>query len=143
MNRLLTTDPKRVLHTTFGSPDKGHPMNSQTLSFSASRASLLAVATLLIAAVAPNTFAAGNDDPPSVKVRFGDLNLDTQDGLNTLYRRIQGAAHRVCLQDGGGPYAAYFFWKCYESAVADAVNKVNNTRLTAMHQNKNGHKSPS
>jgi UrcA family protein len=36
------------------------------------------------------------DDVPSVVVRYGDLNLQTDDGLRTLYRRLSAAAAKVC-----------------------------------------------
>jgi UrcA family protein len=122
--------------------NKGYDMNSYIPNFTARRASILTVAALLIAAVAPNTFAATDNDGPSITVHFGDLNLNTDAGVRSLYRRIQGAARLVC-RDAAGPEAIRYFWKCYDTAVADAVFKVNNTHLIAMYQETGGRKSPS
>src|SRR5215469_4215362 len=35
-------------------------------------------------------------EPSSVVVRFGDLNLDSQQGRHELHARITDAAHHVC-----------------------------------------------
>jgi UrcA family protein len=40
--------------------------------------------------------ATPSDDAPSVVVRYGDLNLQTDAGLRTLYRRLSVAAAKVC-----------------------------------------------
>jgi UrcA family protein len=112
-------------------------MNSQPPLRARPRRSILAVAALLIAAVAPSAFAADSSDAPSRTVRFGDLNLNTEEGVRTLYRRIQGAAGRVC-HEAAGVDGIQWYWKCYETTVANAVNKVNNSHLTAMHQERVG-----
>jgi UrcA family protein len=71
----------------------------------------------------------------SVKVSYADLNLSTLAGATTLYRRIERAARTVC-----GPESSlreiqrYRDWKnCYESAVSNAVARVNSPLLTAVH----------
>src|SRR5271156_4610737 len=43
--------------------------------------------------------ATPNGDVPSVVVKFGDLTLDTDSGVNQLYRRIVFAAKQVCHDD--------------------------------------------
>jgi UrcA family protein len=119
-------------------------MNSRLPILVRPRMSSVAVAALLLAAVAPNAFAANTNDSPgdsvSRIVRFGDLNLNTEEGARTLYHRIQGAAGRVC-REATGRDGISWYWKCYENAVANAVNKVNNSHLTAMYQEKLGRKS--
>ena len=72
---------------------------------------------------------------PSIKVRYDDLNLGTSAGVEELYRRIKGAAEIVCRQEMYPVDLAFApRWRlCYDEAVADAVGKVNNTQLTAMH----------
>lgn len=112
-------------------------MNSRLPILARPRTSILAVTALLIAAVVPNAFAANTSDTVSRTVRFSDLNLNTEDGVRTLYHRIQGAAGRVC-REAAGRDGIQWYWKCYESAVAKAVDKVNNSHLTAMHQEKVG-----
>ncbi len=95
----------------------------------------IAFAGLLFSTLAPAAFAA-DSDAPSVKVRYGDLNLATEAGVQTLYRRIKGAARMVCDQSipSGDAQSVSHFWKCYDTALGNAINRVNNTQLTAMHQ---------
>jgi UrcA family protein len=73
----------------------------------------------------------------SVTVNYRDLNLSTIDGAIKLYQRLKGAARTVC----DGPLtgiAAYQEWRsCYDAAMADAVAKVNNPLLTAVHRGPN------
>lgn len=73
----------------------------------------------------------------TVTVNYRDLNLSTIDGAITLYQRLKGAARTVC----DGPLtgiAAYQEWRsCYDAAMADAVAKVNNPLLTAVHRGPN------
>jgi UrcA family protein len=64
-------------------------------------------------------------------VRFQDLNLNTDAGVQVLYKRIHRAADEVCgnfdvrdLQVGRAHKA------CVDRAVADAVATVNNQMLT-------------
>jgi UrcA family protein len=75
---------------------------------------------------------------PSRKVSYADLNLSTLAGATTLYRRIQQAARSVCgTDDGGRSIGPHLQWrKCYESAIADAIAKVNSPMLTAVHDDK-------
>jgi UrcA family protein len=74
----------------------------------------------------------------SVKVSFADLNLDSQAGAATLYRRIQNAARQVCSPDPGDrAIQRYRDWKsCYDTAVGNAVGKVNSPLLSALHSSK-------
>ncbi|HWW20471.1 MAG TPA: UrcA family protein [Steroidobacteraceae bacterium] len=54
----------------------------------------------LLAVTATASATAGildrGDQPPSVTVRYDDLNLSTRDGRTVLYRRLQRAAGQVC-----------------------------------------------
>jgi UrcA family protein len=78
-------------------------------------------------------------DPPSVKVGFRDLDLSTQAGAHTLYRRIAAAASQVCGYEGRGLTEIAVWNTCYKSAIDDAVVKVNSPLLTAEHT---GHMVP-
>jgi UrcA family protein len=110
-------------------------MNGKILSIKSRRVLPIAFAGLLVA-FASGAFAADDSDAPSMKVHFGDLNLSTDAGIQTLYRRIKVAARTVCNESmvSGDGRAASHYWACYDKAVADAVDKVNNTQLTAMYQ---------
>jgi UrcA family protein len=45
-----------------------------------------------IAAASPTPI----DEQPSTVVKYGDLDLSTQAGISTLYRRLSAAARQVC-----------------------------------------------
>jgi UrcA family protein len=74
----------------------------------------------------------------SVKVSFADLNLSSEAGAATLYQRIRGAARTVCSPNPGErPPERYRDWKqCYETAINNAVGKVNSPLLSALHSSK-------
>jgi UrcA family protein len=68
-------------------------------------------------------------------VRFGDLNLMSDDGAKTLYQRIKLAARQVC--DGADDhFGNYEYRKCINKAVDEAVAKVNRPTLHALHQSR-------
>ena len=65
-------------------------------------------------------------------VRFGELNLQSDEAIAILYKRIAAAADYVCL-----PYAnqrslsVVARWRdCYRSAISGAVADVGQLRLT-------------
>jgi UrcA family protein len=95
---------------------------------------------LLAACVATSGGALAADaglTGPSVKVRYGDLNLSNPEGVARLYARIRRAAGVVCGTAGGPTVDASRFRKdCRTKAIDDAVKSVNNRILTAMHQQK-------
>jgi UrcA family protein len=97
-------------------------------------ASIIGSYALLIVLVAPRvTHADSVDQRSTAAARFGDLNLDTRSGVQTLFRRIQTAAGEVCKQyEPHGtllPSAAHR--ACMRNAVADAVREVDSPLLTA------------
>ena len=100
----------------------------------------------LVLAVSAAGARAAPPDPgvPSMKVMIRDLNLSTDAGLATLYKRIQRAARMVCDASvwTGDPQGRHHWWRCYEATVADAVAKLNDSRLTALYEQKSGHKRP-
>lgn len=99
----------------------------------------IAMATCVLAAGNASASSAP-DELPSVKVKYGDLNLSTIEGATALYGRIKRAARTVCGLDNLQPEERiYGNWKpCYDQAVASAVTKVNSPMLTAVHGSKNG-----
>jgi UrcA family protein len=74
----------------------------------------------------------------SVKVSYADLNLSSEAGAATLYQRIRSAARNVCSPEPGErPLERYRDWKqCYETAINNAVGKVNSPLLSALHGSK-------
>jgi UrcA family protein len=97
------------------------------------------IAALLVAGT-PHAFAGDFEKGTSIKVKFARADLDTAEGVKSLYRKIEGAARRVCNEDSlpGDPQGRSHWRYCYETAVANAVKDVNNQQLTAMFQHKIG-----
>jgi UrcA family protein len=69
----------------------------------------------------------------SVTVSYRDLDLSTPHGAKVLYRRIQAAAREVCGYRGAGLLEQSVWEGCYRNAIANAVGKVNNPLVTAVH----------
>ena len=74
-------------------------------------------------------------DARSETVKFGDLNLDSQAGVEALYGRIHAAARRVCEQPAGEQSALR---GCMAKAERQAIGKLNNSSLTAFYHKKTG-----
>jgi UrcA family protein len=76
-----------------------------------------------------------DNSPPSARVQYGDLNLETPQGVASLYRRIRVAADKVCRSTEGPQLVNRAFWSewhfCVEHAVAGAVQMVRNDNLSA------------
>lgn len=71
---------------------------------------------------------------PRDVVQYGDLNIATPAGLQTLSNRIENAAWQVCLQlvpPNNGP-SSIANVQCRESLTLAAVAKVHNPALTSM-----------
>jgi UrcA family protein len=95
-------------------------------------AALLALPALFIA-----ESAVAVEAPPSVTVRYYDLNLDNAEGVASLYRRIHQAAIEVCKPTEGPQVVNRIFWtawnECVNHAIANAVKAVHNEKLRAYH----------
>src|SRR5579862_5402357 len=75
-------------------------MTTAASKLTALRRSLAVAGAFATLAVTTASFAtAPSDEAPSVTVRYDDLNLATDAGANTLYRRISSAAWSVCRAD--------------------------------------------
>jgi UrcA family protein len=72
---------------------------------------------------------------PSVVVKYGDLDLDTADGVVTLHARLRRAAKDVCAQlDSRVLGLREQYEQCVSDAVATSVARVDNPRLTSFHR---------
>ena len=99
--------------------------------------------TAALLASAP-TYAADADSKdgsnvPTRTVSAADLDLAIQTDVQTLYRRVQDAARDVCdesARKGGMERRALLSWRerCYSSAIARAIEKAGDQRLTALHR---------
>lgn len=99
--------------------------------FGINRHCLAAIATTLVSLTA----AAGEsenaiDTPPSMTVKYGDLDLTTQQGISTLYHRLSIAAERVCpAVDNQNLSALRHARACQSEAIERAVRSIGNPML--------------
>jgi UrcA family protein len=95
--------------------------------------------SLLVAGVAGlmlATSAMATSAPPrSEVVRFGDLDLHTDAGINALYTRLRTASNEVCGAVGIRELTFYAAESaCVERALSAAVANVHSPELSARHQ---------
>ena len=84
--------------------------------------------------------AAQPESPLTKKVVYGDLNLETETGAKILYSRLRHAAQDVCSPFEGRDPSRQVQWRtCYDQAVTAAVARVNNSRVTALHNQTAAH----
>jgi UrcA family protein len=92
-----------------------------------------AVMGTILSPLSAHAFAVGAlDEPPTRVVEFGDLDLNRDDGVATLYSRIRSAAREVCepLDDWTLRLLRRRF-DCREDAIGRAVADVKSPALTA------------
>ena len=101
-----------------------------------STASMLSAALFaVIFAVSGGTALAADPSQPLTKtVRYGDLNLDSEQGAKVLYARMRSAARDVCSPLEGLDMSRRRLWQtCFDNAVANAVVQVDKTMVSALH----------
>jgi UrcA family protein len=97
---------------------------------------LLVLAGGLLGALGAGAASAGaaDDTVPSVVVRYNDLSLATDEGVQTLYRRIAHAAARVCPDETIANLSVHpVIQACRQQAIAKAVQQIHNSRLAALY----------
>jgi UrcA family protein len=93
-----------------------------------------ALVALVCAASASTTRAWEPGEPLTKKVPYGDLDLQTEQGANTLYKRLRIAADEVCAPYQSIDLARRIAWQtCVDRAVTSAVEQVNRPMVTAVH----------
>jgi UrcA family protein len=110
------------------------------------RTRTLTTATTLLAAIAGAAVAIGSastaaadEAPRAIAVRLGDLNLESDRGLHTMYMRLSAAAHAVCgYADLRQLRLAEQAQQCYRLALDQAVASVRNARLSALNAARGG-----
>lgn len=114
-------------------------MNRHSIRKTAGLAYALALVCSFAAAACASA-PSSRDDPPHMTVKFADLNLSTREGIDTLYKRIRGAARAVCdeSESNSKRFQTGSWGVCYNTAIADAVAKVNNSQLTLRHAQSTG-----
>jgi UrcA family protein len=72
-------------------------------------------------------------EPAAVVVSYGDLDLSTTAGAQTLYTRISRAAREVCpFEDAIDAPRLAKNHACREAAIERAVSSINSTQLAAV-----------
>jgi UrcA family protein len=97
------------------------------LALTAVAGGALAAAGLSTSARADSTLA-----PPSLKVFYGDLDINNVHGAAVLYQRISFAAESVCRDMGRSRELAMMsrYSSCLHSAIGNAVQQVNRPAVT-------------
>lgn len=100
------------------------------------------LASLVALGVPSLTMAASPSylDEGTIKVAYGDLNIDTVEGAKTLYARIEKAAEVGCdlrsLREVGSIRRYKESRTCYEKNVTAAVDRINSEALTKVHNSR-------
>jgi len=68
-------------------------------------------------------------------VSYADLNLENEEGVRVLYRRLKRASKRICSSASftllrGTPHEIR---RCYQDTLSNAVDKFDNENLTRIH----------
>lgn len=103
--------------------------------------SLVAVglAIALTAPVIGNTATSGfTEQETAVRVSYSDLDLSSNAGVKALYTRLKAASEEACgptnYRDAGTLQKLARNKACYNQTLNKAVSKVDNDRLTRLHQ---------
>jgi UrcA family protein len=85
--------------------------------------------------------AGSPDDVPTAVVKYSEQSLATDEGVQTLYRRITAAARQVCPEASIRSFALQKqVEQCRDQAITRAIRQIDNSRLAALHaaHSKNG-----
>jgi UrcA family protein len=110
-----------------------HETTIKTQSISA--VSILAAGFLTLGCLAlDGSVQAAEPQYDRAVVAFGDLNLDSEQGVKALYARLRSGAEDVCFSFDGRDLAFKKLWQsCFDGAIASAVAQINRTGLTTLH----------
>jgi UrcA family protein len=93
-------------------------------------ARIVALGLMSAAAAVSQAGTSASDEVPTVQVHYADLDLSTEHGALTLYKRIEGAARRVCPSASSlNIRASQLSARCVSTAIERAVADVNSPQL--------------
>ena len=95
------------------------------------RSALLTIA--LSAGFAAPGSAGEADQPRTIVVKYGDLDLTSAAGASLLYQRFKHAAWKVCKKPDGAFGDPAAFLHCYHEALARAVGELSNATVTQLY----------
>ena len=77
-------------------------------------------------------------EDPAVTVSYSDLDLSSMDGVKTLYQRLKSSARKVCGGQKGIETIDRRLQRreCVDTALADAVEDIDNQLLDRLHLEK-------
>jgi UrcA family protein len=98
------------------------------------------VASAAIAWGGCNAAQAGEPDNAVAHkvVSFKDLNLNSAEGVEVLYKRIRSAAYAVCADPNRYDLSEFKLRPCIDGAMSRAIAQVNSPMLTSLYQEKTG-----
>ena len=109
----------------------------RSLMITASAIAGLFAATNVPAADATTVPSGNSIEVASVVVAYGDLNLDSDQGVAQLQRRLVAAANKVCGRpDPRNLRMVESARACFDAAMVRAVAKVGNERLARLNESR-------
>ncbi len=98
-----------------------------------------AILVLGIPAIVSATPLTNDEGEPLVRVSYADLNLSSQAGLVSLYKRLQGASGAFCgprrsVRSAGSLQQLNNNRECYNDLLSKLVAKVDNAKLDEIHE---------
>lgn len=95
---------------------------------------VLAVSWAAVLNVADAVASTGYGPDASISVQYSRVELERNDGIENVYRRIQLAARSVCEESDTRDLTRHNrYRKCYSNAVDAAVAQIGDAGLTSMH----------
>ena len=103
---------------------------------------LACAAAIALAAVTVQPASANS--PPSLVVKFQDLDLRSQTDAQILLQRLEDASRQVCKTNGASALESYYVARiCRRSTLARSVKSVGAPTLMAAYSSKwGGHEQP-
>jgi UrcA family protein len=115
-------------------------MNTSITKLNTFRSTVACLAVFAASAVTAAVAAPANDAGPTVRVRYDDLNLSSDQGTHTLYRRIVKAAQQVCPDTNSRDLDVRAAGeRCQAVAIAQAVSDVKSPQLAMLHASRVSH----
>jgi UrcA family protein len=102
----------------------------------AKRCALIGITTIAFGVCAGHASAATPEEsPPTIVVKYKDLDLSQQRDAQRLYRRIQTAAQLVCENTRGEEFSTMWrYHACMDQAITNAVATISSARVTEIHE---------
>jgi UrcA family protein len=96
-----------------------------------------AIAVTLLMLLTVDSRASQPDPvPPSITVAYSDAAILSKAGAAKIYRKLKNAARQVCGVNQGRDLISTSVQKqeCFQSALAEAVRRIDRPLLTAVHE---------